>query len=95
VASGANDSAGSTMAAPEAMQAMLPITIPKQWYRGTGMHTLQRGAGRVRGVRGGKAAAGTSSRAGHEHEQGRAAYLPPQASLTPPTGQLKCRHMCG
>ena len=43
VASGAKVSAGSTMAAPEAMQAMLPITMPKQWYRGTGIQTLRAG----------------------------------------------------
>lgn len=23
------------------MQAMLPMTMPKQWYSGTGMHTLR------------------------------------------------------
>ena len=29
---------GSTMAAPWVTQAILPRTMPKQWYSGTGMH---------------------------------------------------------
>ena len=42
VASGSNDSAGYTMQEPCAVEPRFPITIPKQWYSGTGMHTRSR-----------------------------------------------------
>src|SRR5687767_10218117 len=40
VAPGSNASAGYTMVAPRDVQPRLPITIPKQWYSGTGTHSL-------------------------------------------------------
>ena len=42
VASGSNVSAGYTMQAPLDVHARLPITIPKQWYSGTGTQTRSR-----------------------------------------------------
>ena len=36
--SGSNASSGNTMVAPWLTQPRTPITIPKQWYSGTGMH---------------------------------------------------------
>ncbi len=38
VASGSKASPGKTMHAPVAVQASTDITMPKQWYSGTGMH---------------------------------------------------------
>ena len=44
---GSKPSPGNTMAAPCVTQARLPSTMPKQWYRGTGMHKRSCGVRRM------------------------------------------------
>ena len=46
-ASGSNASPDRTLAAPCVMAARTPSTMPKQWYSGTGMHTLSAAVSRM------------------------------------------------
>ena len=40
VSTGSNPSPGKTIVVPPTTQAKLPSTMPKQWYKGTGIHSL-------------------------------------------------------
>src|SRR5262245_6232658 len=43
VSAASKPSPGNTIVAPEATQHSTPTTMPKQWYSGTGMHSLSSG----------------------------------------------------